>query len=184
MSEAAQTLMTVDEFLASADAREGKWEIEDGVPYAMAPERIEHARVKLEAVLAFRNAIRRAGLPCEAVVDSVAVRITPRTAYQPDGLVYCGERLAPEAREVPNPVIVVEVLSPSTEYHDVYRKVIGYFAVPSVRFYLILDPRDRSLMHFQRGESGVIELRPMTGGPLRLDPPGLDLTVEDLFGEA
>ncbi len=138
MSEAAQKVMTVDEFLATAEEREGRWEIEDGVAYAMAPERLDHARVERPDFHCLRAAIRRAGLPCEAVPDSVAVRITARTAYQPDALVYCGERLPPEAREVPAPVIVVEVLSPSTEWRDAHRKLIGYFSRPSVAHYLTI----------------------------------------------
>jgi Uma2 family endonuclease len=183
MSDALQKLMTVDEFLASADAREGRWEIENGEAYAMAPEHLEHARVKLAAVNALASAIRVAGLSCEAVTDSVAVRITARTAYQPDALVYCGARLPADAREIADPVILVEVLSPSTELRDVHRKPIGYFTLSSVVHYLILDPRDRSLVHHKRAEGGVIETRGVTEGALRLDPPGLNLTISDLFGE-
>src|SRR4051794_10162649 len=104
MPALAQTLMTVDEFLASAEERDGRWEIENGVAYAMAPERLDHARVKAMTFMAFHNAIRRAGLPCEAVPDSVAVRISARTAYQPDALVCCGPRLPPQTREIPAPV--------------------------------------------------------------------------------
>ena len=181
MSEAAQKVMTVDEFLATAEEREGRWEIEDGVAYAMAPERLDHARVKLAAVVALGGAIRRAELPCEAVTDSVAVRITARTAYQPDALVYCGERLPPDAREVPAPVIVVEVLSPSTEWRDVHRKLIGYFSRPSVMHYLTIDPRDRSVAHQKRAEGGLIETRILYDGLLKLDPPGLELTIAELF---
>jgi Uma2 family endonuclease len=181
MSDAAQKVMTVDEFLATAEEREGRWEIEDGLAYAMAPERLDHARVKLAAVIALSNAIRRAGLPCEAVTDSVAVRITARTAYQPDALVYCGERLPPEAREVPAPVIVVEVLSPSTALHDAHRKFVGYFSRPGVAHYLTINPRDKSLAHFRRAGGGVIETRVLYDGLLRLDPPGLELDVAELF---
>ncbi len=181
MSALAQTLMTVDEFLATAGEREGRWELENGVAYAMAPEQMNHARVKLATVNALAAAIRRAGLACEAVTDSVAVRITARTAYQPDALVYCGPRIAGDVREIENPVIVVEVISPSSEGRDTQRKLIGYFTVPGVMHYLILDPRDRTLAHYKRAQGGVIELRILYEGPLRLDPPGLDLTVGDLF---
>lgn len=181
MSDAASTQMTVDEFIASADTREGRWEIENGVAYSMAPELLGHARTKLAAVNALDAAIRRAGLPCEAVTDSVAVRITARTAYQPDALVYCGPRLPHDVREIADPAVVVEVISPSTEARDVHRKLIGYFTMPSVIHYLILDPRDRTLIHHKRGQGGLIETRPLSDGPLRLDPPGLDLSVTDLF---
>jgi Uma2 family endonuclease len=181
MSDVVHAEMSVDEFLATAEEREGRWEIEDGVAYAMAPERLGHARVKLATVVALGNAIRRAGLTCEAVTDSVAVRITARTAYQPDALVYCGERLPPEAREVANPVILVEVLSPSTEWRDERRKLVGYFSLPSVMHYLTIDPRDRSVVHYRRAESGIIETRILYEGALRLDPPGFDLTIAELF---
>ena len=46
------------------------------------------------------------------------VRIDETTAYEPDALVYCGEKLSPSAIEVPEPVIVVEVLLPSSRQVD------------------------------------------------------------------
>src|SRR5206468_4785052 len=126
------------------EEREGRWEIENGVPYAMAPERLAHARVKGETFVALRNAIRSAGLPCEAVTDSVAVRITARTAYQPDALVYCGAHRPGETREISDPVIVVEVASASTRWRDETKKLIGYFSRPSVGHSLILEPEERA----------------------------------------
>jgi Uma2 family endonuclease len=181
MSALAQNLMTVDEFLATAEEREGRWEIENGVAYAMAPERLDHARVKAMTYMALRAAIRRAGLPCEAVPDSVAVRITARTAYQPDALVYCGPRLPPETREIPDPIVIVEVSSPSTRARDEGRKLIGYFSLPSVAHYLLLYPEAGDIVHHKRAEGGLIETRIISDGALRLDPPGLDLTLADLF---
>ena len=181
MSDAAQQHLTVDEFLATAEEREGRWEIEDGVAYAMAPERLDHARVKGETFIALRDAIRRAGLPCEALPDSVAVRITARTAYQPDALVYCGPRPPPDVREIANPVILVEVLSASTWLRDERRKLVGYFSLASVAHYLTIDPRDRSILHYRRDGDGRIEPRILYEGVLRLDPPGLELSVSELF---
>ena len=60
--------------------------------------------------------------------------------------------------------------------------IIGYFGVPSVHHYLIVDAERRVLVHHaRRGEE--IATRILHDGPLRLDPPGLDVGVEDLFGE-
>jgi Uma2 family endonuclease len=182
MPALAKTQMTVDEFLATAEKRKGRWEIENGVAYAMAPERLAHGRVKGEAFIALRNAIRKANLPCEAVTDSVAVRIAAHTAYQPDALVYCGPREDGKAREIDNPLILVEVTSPSTGWRDVGKKLTGYFSLPSVVHYLLLYPDDRTLVHHKRAEGGLIETRILSEGPLRLDPPGLDLMISDLFG--
>ena len=52
MSTLAQRKMTVDEFLAWAEGREGRWELYNGVPYQMAPERTQHGKVKFAVQLA------------------------------------------------------------------------------------------------------------------------------------
>jgi Uma2 family endonuclease len=137
MSNAAEKLMTVDEFLGWAEGREGRWELLDGRPMAMSPERVAHAETKLEAAAALRNAIRRAGAPCHVMPDGMTVRISARMAFEPDALVYCGERLPPGGIEVPSPVIVVEVLSEGTEARDHGVKLVGYFSLPSLAHYLI-----------------------------------------------
>jgi len=183
MTATAQDLLSVDEFLATAEQREGRWELVNGVPVAMAPERLAHAETKAAAWAALRAAIARAALPCRAVIDGPAVRITARNAYQPDALVYCGPRLPPEMREVPDPILVVEVLSDSTAKRDTTRKLIGYFSLPTLVHYLILDPEERAAIHHRRGEGGVIETRALQDGVFRLDPPGLEIPVEELFPE-
>ncbi|MGO9171122.1 MAG: hypothetical protein ACLP7P_04045 [Rhodomicrobium sp.] len=67
------------------------------------------------------------------------MRLPPRF---PGALVHCGDLPALNALEVPNPVIVVEVLSPSSMRRDLTRKVAGYFKVESIRHYLIADAEE------------------------------------------
>jgi Uma2 family endonuclease len=181
MSSAAKSLMTVDEFLDFAEGQEGRWELENGVAYAMAPKLLGHARVKLAVVLALRGAIERARLACEAVIDSVAIRIGPRTAYLPDALVYCGARAPDETRDIGEPVILVELTSPSSRAKDEGKKLVAYFSLPSVRHYLVIDPKDRIVIHHRRGPDGRIEPHTLREGALRLDPPDLELDVAELF---
>ena len=103
------------------------------------------------------------------------------TAYEPDALVYCGEKLPPEALEVPNPIIIVEVLSPSTRRVDVSLKLIGYFRLPSVAYYLIADPAQPSIVHHARQANGDILTRIVTVGTVRLDPPGIEIALTDIY---
>jgi Uma2 family endonuclease len=181
MATAPQTLLTVDEFLARADELEGKWELRDGVAVCMAPERISHILTKSAAVNALAAAIRRAGSPCQALPDGLGVRISARSMFIPDALVYCGPRLPPDTREISDPVIVVEVLSPSTAPYDQVDK-LAYFSLPSVMHYLILNPDTRRGVLHKLGQSGGIETSILREGTLRLDPPGLEVEVADLFG--
>lgn len=119
MSAVSEVRMTVDDYLTWAEGRPGRYELIEGLVYAMSPERVLHGKIKLNVAVALANQIRQRGLPCHALPDGMTVRIDDATAYEPDALVYCGEELPPQALEVPNPVIVVEVLSHSTRHIDV-----------------------------------------------------------------
>ena len=175
--------MTVDEFLLWAEDHPGRHELIDGVVHAMSPERAGHARAKSRLHRALDMAVTEAGLPCEAMTDGMTVRVDARTAYEPDALVYCGERLPDDAIEVPAPVIVVEVLSPGTRHTDAGAKLAGYFTLPSVRHYLMVDVDRRVLIHHRRDGAEILT-RILGRGPLSLDPPGLELDVGSLFGPA
>jgi Uma2 family endonuclease len=173
--------MTVEEFLRWAEGREGRWELHDGVPVIMSPERALHGRVKFSAAIGLRNAVLAAGLPCEVFTDGMAIRIDAQATYEPDASVVCGARAPADAIEIDNAVIVVEVLSPNTAAIDHGRKLSGYFSLPSVQHYLILDPDRRAVLHHKRGVGDAIEIRVLTDGVARLDPPGFDVAVEALF---
>ena len=173
--------MSAADFLLWAEAQEGHWELQDGAPVAMSPERVSHVRTKGLAFRALATAIGRAQLSCEAFSDGVSVRIEDGSVYEPDALVHCGARLAEDALEASNPVIVVEVVSPSTAARDHGVKLAGYFSLPSVAHYLILDPERRVVIHHKRGNGEVLETRILSAGALRLDPPGLEIPVAELF---
>ena len=181
MSDAMPHPMTVDEFLVWAEGRRERYELVDGCLHAMSPERVLHTRVKFSVARALFDAITRAPLPCEVLPDGATVRIDRRTAFEPDALVRCGPPLDDGAIETPDPLIVVEVLSPSTRNYDAGAKLAGYFAVPSIHHYLMVDPDRRVVVHHRR-DGDAIATRILGGGPLRLDPPGLDITVAALLG--
>jgi Uma2 family endonuclease len=181
MSALPQQKMTVDEYLAWAQGRPGRFELYAGVVYAMTPERACHAKVKYAVQTALLAAIRRSGLPGHMLPDGMTVRIDRDTAHEPDALVYCGRELPDSAVEVPSPVVVVEVLSPCTWHVDASAKLAGYFRVPALQHYLIVDPDKRRVIHHARGEGDIIATRIVGEGRLPLDPPGLELTVDELF---
>jgi Uma2 family endonuclease len=173
--------MTADEFLLWAEGKEGRWELHDGVPVMMSPERLAHIRTKARAMLALEDAVRRTELPCEVFADGVSVRIDAKMIFEPDATVVCGPRRPDDTIVISDPIIVVEVLSPNTAAIDHGRKLSGYFSLPNVEHYLILDPERRVLIHHTRGQGQAIETRALTNGVARLDPPGIEVAVKALF---
>jgi Uma2 family endonuclease len=174
--------MTVDEFLAWAEGQEGRHELFNGQVYAMAPERSAHALTKFAVQTALADGIRRAGLPCIMYPDGMTVRVGKDTAHEPGALVRCGPKLPADAIEVPDPVIVVEVLSPSTRRIGATRKLAGYFSLPSVHRYLIVDPERLPVIHHQRQSDGTILTRLLSEGTVRFDPPGFEIAIGQLLG--
>ena len=175
--------MTVDQYLAWAMTQpEGRFELVNGAVVTMAPERAGHARLKSEVWLALRDGIKAAGLPCEALPDGMTVKIDEHTAYEPDVQVHCGKPLADETVIVPAPVIVVEVLSPSTATRDTGAKLADYFRVASLRHYLIVRTDRPTVIHHRRIDGAVIETRIVTSGALQLEPPGITLDLDRLYG--
>jgi Uma2 family endonuclease len=175
--------MNVNDFLAWAETQDkGRYELIRGEIVAMAPERAEHAQAKRRAANALEAAIQRVGVNCEAFVDGLAVKIDEETSYEPDALVNCGEPVARDSMIAPNPVVVVEVLSPSTHGLDKTAKLADYFRLPNLSHYLIVDLGRRHIVHYQRQRNGVVTVAIIREGEVGLDPPGLSVAAASLLG--
>src|SRR6266700_2901113 len=182
MNAPAVKRMTVPEFLAWAETQEhGRYELMGGQVVAMAPERMGHVRAKLRATDALRAAIERAGVRCETFIDGLAVAVDRETSYVPDALVNCGEEFDTESMIAPNPVIVVEVLSPSTRSLDKTTKLADYFRVPGLSHYLIVDLSRRHVVHYRKQPDGVVTVAILEDGEIALDPPGISVAVSGFF---
>ncbi len=178
-------LVNVSEYLAWAESQpQGRFELHDGVIIAMAPERVGHVHAKRKVANALEDPIKKAGVPCQAFVDGLGVQIDDTTSYIPDALVNCGERLPLDAMLATAPMIVVEVLSPSTQGHDRIRKLYNYLRVSCIEHYLTIDTEFRRIGHHRRGPDGTIVTAVASGERLMLDPPGLRLSLSGLFDEA
>jgi Uma2 family endonuclease len=81
----------------------------------------------------------------------------------------------------PEPLIVVEVLSPSTARKDLTVKLAGYFNVPSIEHYVIADWEDCELIHYRREGRGIAPPAILREGVLGLDPPGIAIALADIF---
>ena len=180
MNVLAKPRINVDEFLNWAVGRSGRYELFRGEVIAMSPETVGHAVIKAAVYAALLSSIRQRCLPCHVLPDGVTVRIDNETAYQPDAQVYCGEKLTSTTLEVPNPVIIVEVLSTSTRRVDLSQKLIGYFRLPSVQHYVIVDPTQPVVVHHSRSADTIIT-RIATEGRIALDPPGLEFDLADIY---
>jgi len=174
--------MTAAEFLQwTSELPEGdRYELVAGEPVAMAPERNRHNLVKIDCLLSLRQAIRTARLGCTILGDGATVEIDGSNVYEPDVTVQCGKPIDVDATVASHPTILVEVLSPSTKGVDTSDKLIGYFQLPSVEHYLVIDPVRYAVIHHYRAGDGI-GTSLLREGALKLDPPGIELNIVDFF---
>ena len=110
----------------------------------------------------------------------MAVRVDERTVYEPDAAVRCGLPLSHDDVEYNDPVVIVEVLSRSTQAFDVQTKLVDYFRLPSLRHYLVVHAERRIAIHHRWTGQAALATSIVTGD-LVLDPPGLRLDVASFF---
>jgi Uma2 family endonuclease len=154
-----------------------------GAVVATAPASVGHAR----AITRIREALADAAAPppCEAVAESVAVRVCPGTAFAPDVLLYCGPRLDDDAAMVEDATFVVEVVSPASAAADMGRKLARYAGLPSLRGCHVVPPEEGRAILPMPGAAGALETRlfraDQPAPPATIDPPGFALDVPALL---
>ena len=180
--------MTIEQCLDWADARgrtvntRERWELIGGEPRRMQdPERYVHVRNKSRVERALEATVIRACLPYEVTADGLGVRINASEYFIPEVVVFPSGKIGANDRFAPAPVIVVEVLSPSTAKLDLTTKVAGYGSVPTICHYLVVDPDAGELLHYRRTGDVLVAPHGPTTGDLLLEPPGLVLNIPELF---
>jgi Uma2 family endonuclease len=148
---AARTLpWTVDDFLAFEANEPERYELVDGIVRMMTGASAAHSALKLNLALALRAALRSG--PCRVDVDDLKV-VTGNAVTYPDVLVPC-RPLAPDDDRVPDPTVVVEVLTPTTETHDRIRKWRQYQTIASLQHFVLVAQSERRVEVYTRVHDG------------------------------
>jgi Uma2 family endonuclease len=179
-----ETALTREEFLAWVRRQPcGRFERIDGIVVAMAPERASHNLRKGAARDALRRAVRQVGLAaCQVFGNGMTVQVDD-SDFEPDVILRCGPRLADDSTRVADALVLVEVLSPDSGTRDRVTKLRAYFKLPSVQHYLIAWPDETRIVHHSCAPNGEVATQVCASGEIRLDPPGITLTVEEFYVE-
>jgi Uma2 family endonuclease len=131
-----KTKISVEDYLAGEEISPVKYEYVYGEVYAMAGTSDNHNRIVNDIVA--RLVFHLQNSPCEPFSGDIKVRVSPQVYYYPDILVSCEEN--PENSYFRNePILIVEVLSPSTQEIDRREKLLFYQQMPSVQEYVVIE---------------------------------------------
>jgi Uma2 family endonuclease len=151
MASPAPKRMTLAEFLEWDDGTDRRYELLDGMPVMMAPTLEAHGELAVALGAEIRARLKP---PCRVLSEAgIVIPERANTYYVADLAVTCAPR-EPGRRMVIEPVLIVEVLSPSTSQVDRWRKVADYRTLPSVREILVLFSDERRVEVQRRTPDG------------------------------
>jgi len=176
---------SLDEYFALEHAGDARYEYWDGDIICMSGGSRQHAEVSSNVHYRLRRELD--GGPCRAFTADTSVLTPTLPPYRyPDASVACGEVKFKHVRGVDalvNPILIVEVLSPSTAARDYEDKFVAYRAIESFAEYLLIAQDAPCVTHYTRQPGGGWERRDVIGldATLALASINCTLKTRDLY---
>jgi len=175
--------MTVEEYLRTEETSPVKREYVDGRVFAMTGANRRHNIIAgniFAGLHAFLNST-----PCRPYMEAMKARVKAANCfYYPDVMVAC-DRFDAESVYTEEPILIVEVLSPSTAAVDRREKLVNYMKIPTLREYLIVHQSRRRVEVYRKGEDGIWSTIQYIGGEeviLESLPKGkFTLSIESIY---
>jgi Uma2 family endonuclease len=162
MNVMTQPALTLEAFLAWENQQPERHEFYKGEIFAMVGARRVHGRVVSNLDRRMQESLE--GSPCQAFVESMKLQIAEDTILYPDLFVTCDKTDLATDLIFRNPILIVEVLSPSTQGYDRSQKFALYRRIASLREYILIDPESRRVEAFRMGTDGRWVFEDMSDG--------------------
>ncbi len=184
MTQIAERYYSLEEYLAFEEKASYKSEYYQGQIYQMAGGSANHSRISLNASLELTLALRGKG--CEVFNSDMKIAVKANTLHTyADASVLCGEVEFAAGRDdiITNPLLLVEVLSPSTRNYDRADKFLLYRSLTSFKTYLIIEQRQVYIECYQYQPDNSWQLRTYTDSTqnLKLESLGIEIPISALY---
>ena len=178
---APQIVVDEADYLASERDADVRHEYVDGVLFAMTGASRAHNLLATKLSARLFNHLEGRG--CRVSSSDMKVRLADgRRYYYPDIVVSCSDaRDEPDEYTETRPVLVVEILSPSTAATDRREKRLAYQTLPSLVDYLIVSQERASVERFTRDGESWTQAMFEPGESVPLASVGLTLAMDDLY---
>ncbi|MFD2717972.1 Uma2 family endonuclease [Hymenobacter monticola] len=173
---------TVEEYLAMEEKSEVRHEFFEGEIFAMAGADISHNLIGVNLVSAFKQSLR--GKSCRALMEGVQLAVQEGRHYTyPDVMITCDAADQQAKRIVKAPVLLIEILSPSTSEYDRGRKFNQYKQLPSLQHYLLVSQTSWLVEWYRREPGNIWSFTPLVEAEDALFIPDLNinLTVAEIY---
>ncbi len=184
MSVAPVPRISSADYLRRERLAQFKSEYHRGQVVAMSGASRYHNRIARNLTILLGNQLREK--PCQNYASDMRVSVRGGKSYlYPDVVVTCGPEQFEDDRfdTLVNPIVVIEILSASTESFDRGSKFLDYQAIPSLREYVLITPSPRRFEIFRRQADGAWLYQPwaFSPPPLVLQSVDCTLSADDVY---
>src|SRR5712692_2290953 len=156
MSAIVRPPYTLEEYFELERTSEEKYEFFNGEVFCMSGVSPQHSLIEGNLVTTLNNNLRGRG--CRVYTSNLRVKTLPLPPYRyPDLSVVCEQPQFEELgglKVLTNPVLIIEVLSPSTEAFDRGDKFTYYKSISSFREYLLVAQHRPHISHYIKQDDG------------------------------
>jgi Uma2 family endonuclease len=177
MSVALRKPMSLDEFLLWEEQQEVRWEFDGFEPVAMTGGTRAHATIQRNLIFSLTSRLR--GRPCQPFGSDLKISTAGAIRY-PDAFVVCSPGFGSQL-VVEDPIVVFEILSPSTASIDTVVKNQEYRDTPSIQRYVILAQDSQFATVFARQDGDWIGHIMSGEAVLHMPEIGIDLPLAELY---
>lgn len=169
--------MSLEDFLLWEEGQEHRWEFDGFAPVAMTGGTLEHAAIQRNLIVALATRLR--GGPCRVLTSDLKLRVAGSIRY-PDASVTCS-RHPRGTTAIDDPVVVFEILSPSTALTDRVVKNQEYRATPSVQRYVMIEQDKVAATVFERAGDDWIGHLLTQEATLAMPEIGVSVPLAELY---
>lgn len=178
--------MTPEEYLEFDSVSDIRHEYSDGEMFAMTGGSLNHNQININIAGQLKNKLT--GTPCRPLASDMRVKVEELGKYTyPDIVIVCGNIELEKNKGLEtllNPVVIIEILSDSTEAYDRGKKFTHYRLIPSLREYLLVAQNHCNVEQFSRADNGIWQiLNPCTDmqGSITIESIGCELLLSDIY---
>ncbi len=176
--------MTIEEYLEFENAATEKHEYYQGEIFAMSGAKLAHNEIVVNTLSSIKQFLK--GKSCKPYGSDLRIYIEKNTLFTyPDISVFCGEVLTlnDDQWNALNPVIIIEVLSPSTKNYNRGTKFKLYREIPTLKEYVLIDSETINVEIFAVNPEGYWELREYKdiNDTVEISHIAMQLSMEDIY---
>lgn len=174
---------TVAEYLAIDDESESRYEYADGELYAMAGSSMNHNEISGNFFSHLRAGIKKGQKPCKTFMSDIRLYIqNSNRYYYPDVILTCDKNDLDNGKNAEKPLLIIEVMSESTQNKDLGEKLFAYMQIPSLHYYLVVAQAEVFILFYERREDGwYVNAYNDVNATISLPLLETQITIQDIY---